>query len=147
VSRFVVCGLDGSLDGAVSGWPFLQSAPLFVPVFPFDRNNSGLKILRWMSGLISQLGAMSNYLRWSLQVLSPLCWVFRVMSPPLGLENHLLPWCLGLSSGSTPPPTAICFYSFSWPIGLLSWLFSYLILPPLPPLLSPSQAPPSLYLL
>jgi hypothetical protein len=32
------------------------SALLFVPVFPLDRNNSGLKFWRWVSGPISQLG-------------------------------------------------------------------------------------------
>jgi hypothetical protein len=37
------------------------SAPFFDPVFPLDRNNSGLKTLRLVDGSIPQLGAMSIY--------------------------------------------------------------------------------------
>jgi hypothetical protein len=46
--------------GTVSGWPFLQS--LFHSPQPLefllDRNNSGLKIWRWVGGPIPQLGVM-----------------------------------------------------------------------------------------
>ena len=59
------------------------SAPLFVPAFPLDGDNSGLKIFRWVSGSILPLGVMSIYWRWSLQVLSPCCWVFWLMSSQL----------------------------------------------------------------
>jgi hypothetical protein len=38
------------------------SAPLFVPVFPLDRRNSGLMCLRWLGGAIPQLGAVPNCL-------------------------------------------------------------------------------------
>jgi hypothetical protein len=31
----------------------LDSAPLFVPAFPFDRRNSGLIFLRWVGGWIT----------------------------------------------------------------------------------------------
>jgi hypothetical protein len=48
-------------DGAVSRLPF----------FPSDMGTSGLEIFRWMGGPIPQLGAMSIYWRWSLQVQSP----------------------------------------------------------------------------
>ena len=91
------------------------SAPLFVPVFPLDRSNSGLKFWRWVGGPIPQLGAMPNLWIWSLQVLSPLCWVFQLMSSLLGPGSLLLSWHLGLSSGypSSPSPTATYFYSFS----------------------------------
>jgi hypothetical protein len=45
VSGFGVCRCDGSLVGAVSEWPILQSLfHFFVPVFALDRNISGLKI-------------------------------------------------------------------------------------------------------
>jgi hypothetical protein len=75
VAGFGGCRWDGSSVGAVSGWPFL-SAPLFVPAFPLDRINSGLIFLRWVGGPIPQLRAISNHWIWSLQVLSPLSWVF-----------------------------------------------------------------------
>jgi hypothetical protein len=48
--------------------------------FPLDRNISGLKILRCLHGPIPQLGVVPIYWRWSLQVLPPLCWVFRLES-------------------------------------------------------------------
>jgi hypothetical protein len=48
VSRFSVCIWDGSPGRAVPEWPFLQSAPQFVFIFPLDRSNSGLKIWRWV---------------------------------------------------------------------------------------------------
>jgi hypothetical protein len=48
------------------------SAPLFVPVFPVDRSNFGLKFWRRVGGPIPQLGPMPNLLIWFLQVLSPL---------------------------------------------------------------------------
>jgi hypothetical protein len=72
-------------------------------VFPLDRNNSGLKFLRWIGGPIPPLGAMSIYWRWSLQALSSLCWVFRLMSAPMDPGNLLLPWHLGVSSGPPSP--------------------------------------------
>ena len=75
------------------------SVPFFVPVFPLGRNISGLKSLRWVGGAIPQLVVMPIYWRWSLQVLSPLCWVFWLKSLMMGPGSHLLPWHLGLSSG------------------------------------------------
>jgi hypothetical protein len=90
---------------------------------------------------------MPFYKRWSLQVLSPLCWLFQLMSSQLGPETLMILWHLELSA--IPPPhshthTATHFHSFPWPTGLLSCLFLYLILPPpFPsPLLSPSQVLP-----
>jgi hypothetical protein len=41
VSGFGVCMWNGSPGGAISGWSFLQSVPLFVLVFPLDRSNFG----------------------------------------------------------------------------------------------------------
>ena len=46
------------------------SGPLFDSAFSLD---SGVNILRYVGGLISQLGAMSNPWIWSVQVLSLLC--------------------------------------------------------------------------
>jgi hypothetical protein len=43
------------------------SAPFFfVPEFPFDRNNSGLKILRWVSCPLPQIGVMP--INWGLSL-------------------------------------------------------------------------------
>jgi hypothetical protein len=78
-SGFGVCVWDGSPGGAVSGWPFLHSAPLFVPVFPSDRSYSGLKFWRWAAG-----GLIHDLWIWSRQVLLPLCGVFQLMSSPWG---------------------------------------------------------------
>jgi hypothetical protein len=116
----------------LEGHSFSLCSISFVPVFPLDRNNSGLKNLRWMGGPIPQLGAMPIYWRWSLRVLSPFCWVFQLKSSPLDPGNFLHPWCLGLSSGfpCSLPSTATYFSLFSWFSGLLSYLF---ILSPVPP--------------
>ena len=40
---------------------FFILVPVFVPAFPLDRNNSGLKFLRWVGGPIPQLGALPSY--------------------------------------------------------------------------------------
>jgi hypothetical protein len=131
VSRFRVCRWYGSLGGAVSGWPFLQTLfNLYVMAFPLDRNNSGLNILRWVSGLIPQLETMSIYCRWSLRILFPICWVFQLKSPPV------VPGSLSLSRSReflvaiprSPSLTASYSYSISWPSVLLSCPFQYLIL-------------------
>ena len=92
---FGICRCNGS-QGGVGLW--MVSAPFFVPVFPLDRNNSGLKFLIWVGGPIPQLGIVPIYWRWSLQLLSPLCWIFQLMSSLLGSGNFSLSWCLGLSS-------------------------------------------------
>ena len=108
------------------------SAPLFVPVFPLDRSNSGLKFWRWVGGPIPQLGAMPNLWIWSLQVLSPLCWVFQLMSSLLGPGSLLLSWHLGLSGGYPQFPIPHCYTP----------LFNFLTLctsPPSPPI--PDSAP------
>ena len=85
------------------------SALLFVPVFPFDRSNTGLLYLRWMGGSIPQPGTVPIHWIWSQQVLSPLCWVFWLMSSLLGPGNLLGPWHLGLSSGYSQFPFPHCY--------------------------------------
>ena len=54
-------------------------------------------------------GVKPNLWIWSLQVLSPLCWVFQLMSSLLGPGNLLLPWHLGLSSGYSQFPIPHCY--------------------------------------
>jgi hypothetical protein len=90
----------------------LVSVPLFGPVFPLDRNISVLKILRCMGGSILQMKALPIYWRWSLQVVSPLCWVFQLKSSQMTPRSLLLPRRLGLSSSYTSSlsPSDTCFY-------------------------------------
>jgi hypothetical protein len=127
------------------------SAPQFVSAFPLNRSNSGLKFLRWVCGPIPQLGAVSNHWVWPLQVLSPLCWVFKLMSTLLSPGILLLPWQLGLSSGYPISPSLIAHIHS---ISCHSLFVPHPKSPPTPnlahfslPLLSPSQVPPFLYLL
>ena len=55
------------IGGVVSEWSFFQSLLHFFDFeFPLDKNNSGLKILKWIGNLISQLVAVHIYWRWSL---------------------------------------------------------------------------------
>lgn len=79
------------------------SVPLFSPVFSLDRNNSGLKIWRWV-GVPSLNGAICNLWIWSLQVLTLLCGVFQLMSSPWGprrLLNSHLPFVVVTCGGET----------------------------------------------
>jgi hypothetical protein len=94
-----------SAERMIAKWSSLQmalpsvSAPFFVPVFPLHRNNSGLKTLTWVGDPVPHLGAVPNYWRWSLQVLSPLFCAFLLKSSQLGGGSFLLSWHLGPSSG------------------------------------------------
>jgi len=123
------------------GWSlgglFLSLCSTFS-VFPLDRNNSGLKILRWLGGPIPQLRAVPSYWRWPLQILSPLCWVFQLMSFPF----WELPWSLGLSSASPPfsPPPHCYIFLF---IFLTLWT-AFLSLPISNPAILPFPSPTSL---
>jgi hypothetical protein len=57
VSGFSAYRWDGSSGGMASGWPFLQSLLHSVSALPLDKNNSGLKFLRWVGDLVPQLRA------------------------------------------------------------------------------------------
>jgi hypothetical protein len=83
VSGFGVCRWDGSLGGAISEWPFLQSLLYpFVPAFPLERNNSGIIFLRWVCSPIPQPREVPNRRIWSLQVLCfPLLDILTNVSP------------------------------------------------------------------
>ena len=63
----VCCSQDGPSFSLCS---ILLLLFFLILVFPLDRNISGLKLLRSVSGLISRLWAMPFYWRWSLQVRS-----------------------------------------------------------------------------
>ena len=86
-------------------YPYL----LFVPAFPFDRRNSELIFLRWVGGPILQRGAVPIHWIWSLQILSPVCWVFWLMSSLLGPRNLLGPWHLELFTGYPQFPFSYCY--------------------------------------
>jgi hypothetical protein len=45
------------------------SAPFFVPAFPLERDNTELKIFRWMGGLFPPQGAMPFYWRFYLNAV------------------------------------------------------------------------------
>jgi hypothetical protein len=122
------------------------SAPFFVPAFPLNRKNSGLKFLRWVSGPTPQLG----------QCLSNGGGLYRLYLPFVGYFSycHLL-WVLGASCFpgiwdflvATPSfPSLHCYiFLFNFPILCISLLFPYQILPPFPSSFSlpPRSFPPS----
>ena len=116
-------------------FPFV-STPVFVPAFPLDRSNSGLIFMRWVCDTILHPEAVPNPWIWSVQVLSPLCWVFQLIPSLLVPGNLLLSWHLGLCSGyhqfPTPhTPTATYHHSISWSSVLLPrGLLSHFNLPP-----------------
>ena len=119
--------------------------PLFVSIFLLDRNISGLTILRWVGGPIPQMGAMSIYWRWSLQVLSLLCWVFQLKSSLLGPGNVSL---LGLYSGYPQFPISHCYTPLFNFLTLCTFSQSPPTSDPIPPFpstsfLTPNSLPPS----
>ena len=59
--------------------------------------------LNWGAG-----GGLPKLWIGSLQALSPLCWVFKLMLLPLGPGNLLVSWHLGLSSGYPVFPILHC---------------------------------------
>jgi hypothetical protein len=63
----------------------------------------GRKFYRWVDFLVPQLGVLSDYWRWSLQVLSPHCWVFWLRLSILSPRSLLHLRSLGLSRSSLPP--------------------------------------------
>jgi hypothetical protein len=66
VSEFGVCRWNGSYGGQSLDVFSFSLCSIFVPAFPLDRDNSGLKFLRWVSGPIPPLGDTSIYWMWSL---------------------------------------------------------------------------------
>ena len=86
------------------------STLLFVHAFFFFlQEEFWINILKWVGGPIPQLGAVPIHWIWSLQVLSPICWVFWLKSSQLGQGELLGPWYLGLSSGYFQFPLHHCY--------------------------------------
>ena len=121
------------------------SVLLVMPVFSLARNNSRLIFLRWISGPILQLGALPNLWIWSLQVLSSLCWVFHLMSSPLGYDSLLLSWHLGLSSGYPQFPISHCYTPLFNFLTLCTSTLSPLASDPAQLLPSPFSLPPKFF--
>jgi hypothetical protein len=98
----------------------------FVSSFPFDRSNSELIFLRGVGGSIPQQKTVTIHWIWSLQVFSPLYWVFWLMSFLLGPGKLLGPWHLRLSSGYSYFLLPKCYITYtlsnSWPSVLLPHL-------------------------
>ena len=145
----------GSLGGTVSGDLSFSFCFFFLffffPVFSFDKIISGLKTLRCMAGPIPQLEAMHICWKWSLQVVSPLCWGFWLKLLLLCPRNLSLPWSVGLSIGYPQFHIPQC-YLFLFHFLTLCTSFLTLPIPDLTPLfpllyLSPFQVLPSLYFL
>jgi hypothetical protein len=130
---------------------FVSAFPLDrTKCLPLDRDNSGLKILRWVGGPIPPLRVVPIYWRSSLQVLSPCCWVFWFMSSPLGHGSLSHPWRLGLFLVAPqvhhPPPPPHTHTRYLFLLVLLAlWTsissISSLVLLPSPFFLSPSLLP------
>ena len=87
VSGFVVCMWDGSPGGGCLWMAFpLVSVLLFVPVFPLDRSNFGLKFWRWVGGPIPQPrvgGGLPNLWIWFRPTGFP--------SPLWGISANVIP--------------------------------------------------------
>ena len=103
VSGFVVCMWDGSPGGGCLWMAFpLVSVLLFVPVFPLDRSNSGLKFWEmggWPHPSTGGGGAcLTSGYGFNLQVLPLLSRVFQLKSFSWGSGRLLLSWHLELSS-------------------------------------------------
>lgn len=92
--------------------------------------------LIWVGDPIFQPQTMHNHWICFLQVLSPICWLFWLMSSFLGPGNLLLPWHLGLTSGYP------CFPILHWYTPPFNFWPSVLLLPSLSPP-TPDPFPPS----
>ena len=100
------------------------SVPLFVPEFPLDRSNSGLKFWRWVWGPINQ-GAMPNLRIWSPQSLPSLCRLFQVMISLWGPARLLLSWHLGLFVCYPNSPSPLWLWGVPWDMGELTVLYPH----------------------
>jgi hypothetical protein len=75
-----ICRWYGSLGGAVSGWPFLQSLLHSFSAFSLNRNNSGLKFLRLVGDHIPRelydlhFTSLEEFLKSSLHAF----WLFAI---------------------------------------------------------------------
>ena len=131
---------------AVSRWPFLQSLLHSFSLHFLLTEQILINIFEM--GEWPHPSTWCNTVHWilSLQVVSPLCWVFQLMSSLLGTGALLLPWHLGLSSGY---PQFSIRHCYTPPFNFLT-LCTSLPSPPtpdlapfFPPLVSTTKTPPT----
>jgi hypothetical protein len=128
---------------------FFSLCSIICPSISLERDNSGINILRWMGEPIFPLGAISIYLRLSLQVLSPCCCIlakviltgsweplaFLISGPSSGSPNSQTP----LLRFSTHSPDPLDFS----PVHFYAWsCIPFFPLPPLSHPDSPNLMPP-----
>lgn len=99
-----VCRHDGSPDGAVPSWPFLQS--LFHFLF---WTGTFLKNLRWVGDPIFQPGAVLMHMRWCQQILSPssLCISAKIIT--VGSWDPHISMVYGTVQWLSPVPHHPCY--------------------------------------
>jgi hypothetical protein len=119
-SVWILCLHMGWIPRWGSFWMAVPSVstPHFVPVFPWDRRNSGLNVWRWVGGHILQLGALPNLWIWSPQALPPFSLVFKLMPSLLGPGNLCFPG-IGeflLATWVLHPPLLQTYIQFSDPL-------------------------------
>ena len=124
------------------------SAPIFFLVFSLNRSNSGLILLRRVSDPIPQLRVVPKVCIWSLQVLSPLCCIFQLMSSPLIQEASCFPGIWDFLLATSSSPSSHCYILLFKFLTLSTSLQSPLIPDssspfPLPLLTSSQVCPPS----
>jgi hypothetical protein len=107
------------------------STPLFVPVFPLDRNNSGLKFWRWVGGPIPQLGSCALSLGMVLTGSPSTLWSISANVIPMG-SWEALPFLASGLSGCCPQFPIPHYYTP---------LFSFLILCTSPSAPIPDSSP------
>ena len=93
-----------SLDGLSFGL-----CSTLCPYVSFRQEQFWVKFLKRVGGPIPQLAVIPNLWIWSLQVLSPLCWAFQLISSLWGPGNLLLSWHLGLPGGYPQFPIPHCY--------------------------------------
>jgi hypothetical protein len=100
--------MDPQVGQSLGGLSFSLCSTLF-PHISFGQGQFWVTILRRVGGPIPQQGAVPNLWMCSRQVLSPLCWVFQLMSFPLSPGSLLLSWGLGLSVSYLQFPITHCY--------------------------------------
>jgi hypothetical protein len=115
------------------------STPLFVPVFPLDRSNFGLKFWEgWEDPSLNQRPCITSWYGLYRFSLSPLLGI-SANAIPLGPVSLLLSWHLGISGGYPQFPIPRCYTP----------LFNFLTLctsPLSPPTTDPDTLLPLLFL-
>ena len=133
--------MDSQVGQSLDGLSFSLYSTL-CPCISFRQEQFWVKNLKSVRGPITQLGAVPNLWIWSLQIPSPLCWIFQLMSSLLSPGSLLLSWHLGLSVGYPQFPIPHCYTPLFNFLTLCTSPQSPPIPDPSPFFLSPSLIPP-----